>query len=103
MSTAERSGSLPSKHAHIVQFYGEDGVLLHELENYIGTALADGGSAIIIATVGHNDNLTHRLKSQGIDVAKTIAEGRYISLDATEVLSTFMVDGQPDAARFSET
>jgi hypothetical protein len=30
------------------------------------------------------------------------SEGAYVSLDAAEVLSTFMVNGWPDAARFFE-
>jgi PAS domain S-box-containing protein len=86
-----------------VQFYGDDGVLLHELNSHIGTALADGGSAIIIATAGHIDSLTHKLKSQGIDPRKAEAEGRYVALQASEVLSKFIVDRRPDRGRFSQT
>jgi PAS domain S-box-containing protein len=97
------SSSFPHEHVHTVQFYGDDGVLLHELKSYIGTALATGSSAIIIATAAHIDNLAHQLSGQGIDLAKARAESRYIALDATEVLSKFMVGGRPDPARFSET
>lgn len=50
MSTAGISSSLPHEHVHTVQFYGDDGVLLHELKSHIGAALARGSSAIIIAT-----------------------------------------------------
>jgi len=103
LAVAEFSSSVPREHAHTVQFYGDDGVLLHELEGYIGAALARGSSAIIIATSGHIDSLAYKLKGQGIDLAKVKADGRYIALEATEVLSKFMVEGQPDPVLFSET
>ena len=93
---------IPDEHVHTVQFYGDDGVLLHELNSYIGSALASGSSAIIIATVGHIENLSQKLKSQGIDLARATAENRYVALDAAEALSKFMVEGQPDPARFSK-
>ena len=60
--------TFPNEHVHTVQFYGEDGVLLHELNNYIGSALSSGCSAIIVATLAHIDGLAHKLKSQGIDL-----------------------------------
>jgi PAS domain S-box-containing protein len=103
LSIAGISSPLPHEHVHTVQFYGDDGVLLHELKSYIGTALAAGSSAIIIATAAHIDNLANQLSGQGIDLAKAKAESRYIALDATEVLSKFMVGGKPDPARFAET
>jgi PAS domain S-box-containing protein len=86
-----------------VQFYGDDGVLLHELNGHIGTALAEGSSAIVIATAGHIDGLAHKLKSRGIDPSKAEAEGRYVALHASEVLTKFMVDRRPDRGRFSRT
>lgn len=99
---AGTSSSLPRDHAHTVQFYGDDGVLLHELEKYIGSALASGSSAIVIASIGHIENLSLKLSKQGIDLDTATAENRYIALDAAEVLSKFMVNGRPNALRFSE-
>jgi PAS domain S-box-containing protein len=98
-----RASTFPNEHVHTVQFYGEDGVLLHELNNYIGSALSSGSSAIIIATLAHIDSLDRKLKSQGIDLGTATAESRYIALEATELLSKFMVHGRPDPLRFSET
>jgi MEDS: MEthanogen/methylotroph, DcmR Sensory domain len=37
-----------------------------------------------------------------LDIAAAIEQGRYIPLDAAEMLSTLMVNGQPDPARFLE-
>jgi PAS domain S-box-containing protein len=96
------SSQLPPEHVHSVQFYGDDGVLLHELESYIGKALAAGNSTVIIATPGHIDGLARKLTGQGIDLGKAKAEGRYVAMDAAKVLSEFMVNGRPDRGRFSE-
>jgi PAS domain S-box-containing protein len=103
LSTAEGSNSRPRDHLHTVQFYGDDGVLLQELNSHIGTALAEGSSAIVIATAGHIDGLAHKLKSGGIDPSKAEAEGRYVALHASEVLRKFMVDRRPDRGRFSRS
>lgn len=96
------AGSLPQERVHTVQFYGDDGVLLHELKNHIGSALASGSSAVVIATSGHIENLNRQLKSQGIDLSKAEAENRYTALEAADFLSKFILDGRPDSVRFSE-
>src|SRR5262249_40320301 len=38
-----------------------------------------------------------------IDFGAAVREGRYIALDAAETLATFMSDGMPDTAKFTET
>ena len=104
MSATEIPKVLPrtEHHAHVVQFYSEDKFLLEELSQFIGTALRAGSSAVIIATRGHADNLGQRLNNQGIDLAKAVADGRYVALDASETLAKLMAGSLPDAARFSE-
>lgn len=89
-------------HAHVVQFYREDRFLLDELSHFIGTALAAGSSAVVIATRGHEDSLAERLTGLGVDLGKAIADGRYVALDAAETLSRLMVGGLPDSARFAQ-
>jgi len=102
LSISGISTSLPHEHNHTVQFYGDDGALLHELMSHIGKALTRGSSAIIIATSAHIDEFAHKLKSQGIDLPRAKAESRYIALEATHVLSKFMVDGLPNRVLFSD-
>lgn len=103
MSVGEPSIPGSHDHSHTVQFYGDDGTLLHELKGYFGTALGSGSSAIIIATPAHIAGLTHELRNRGINIVRVQAEGRYIALDASNVLSKLMVGGTPDPARFTET
>jgi RimJ/RimL family protein N-acetyltransferase len=109
MSTA-RISSLPREQIarrssplseHVVQFYRDDQTMLRELENYIGGGLAKGSSAVVIATSGRCDSLAETLKNRGIDLAQATAEGRYTALDASEVLRILIVDGRPNALRFT--
>ncbi len=89
-------------HAHSVQFYGEDSVLLDGLSRFIGDSLEAQGSALVVATPAHREGLTQRLEDRGLDTAAAIEQGRYILLDAAETLSKFMLEGWPDPERFAE-
>lgn len=88
--------------AHVVQFYGEDRFLLGELSRFIGNALGSGGAAVVIATKAHREGLNQRLQDWGFDTARAIAQGRYLSLDAAEILSKIMHGESPDPALFFE-
>jgi signal transduction histidine kinase len=88
--------------AHVVQFYSEDSFLLDELSRFIGTALGNGGAAIVIATKAHREGLGYRLRLRGFDPLVAIQNGRYVPLDAAEILTKFMVGGSPDPGRFRE-
>jgi hypothetical protein len=102
MSVAELPSLIAQQHVHTVQFYGEDGVLLHELKGYLGSALSAGSSAIVIATQGHIAGLARTLEAHDIDIRKAEAENRYFALNATEVMSQLIIDGRPDPLRFEE-
>jgi signal transduction histidine kinase len=87
-------------HQHGVQFYSEDNFLLEELSEYIGKALRAGDAAIVVATEQHREGLLLWLTAQGLDIAELIEEGRFVSLDAGQVLAEFMLDGSPNEERF---
>lgn len=89
-------------HRHSVQFYGDDAFLLDELSQFIGSALGAGGVGIVVASKEHRDRLAQQLRRRGIDVTLATKQGRYVSLDAAKLLTKFMVNGMPDAARFAE-
>lgn len=88
---------------HEVLFYSEDVVLLENVSHFIGAALKFGNAAIVFATKPHRDMLLEELKAQGVDTDIFIQKGAFISLEATEALSTFMVDDWPDPDRFLES
>jgi hypothetical protein len=87
---------------HEVQFYSSDALLLGRLTYFIGAALMAGNAAIVFATKRHRDTLLHRLREYGVDVDAAIQRGSFVSLDAAETLSMFMVNDRPDATRFLE-
>ena len=87
---------------HEVGFYSDDASLLDDFTQFVGAALKSGSAAIVIATESHRDSLLLRLQAHGLDVGAAIEQGTYISLDAAETLSTFMVNDQPDPVRFQK-
>ena len=87
-------------HRHEVGFYSDDASLLDGFTQFIGAALNRGSAAIVVATKSHRDGILFRLQAHGLDIGTAIEQGRYISLDAAETLSTFMVNDQPDPVRF---
>ena len=87
---------------HFVQFYDTDAFLLNSLGGFIGTALKAGHGAIAVATQAHRDGLEEILRQNGLDVVTASNSGLFVSLDAAETLSKFMVDGLPHPERFTE-
>jgi diguanylate cyclase (GGDEF)-like protein len=90
--------------AHTVQFYEDDTFLLKGLSDYVGSALASGDTALVIATGDHLARLEQMLTARGLLEADTnAAHGQYIRLDADPMLPLFMQDGLLDEARFRDT
>ena len=94
---------LTGQETHLVQLYSDDGLLLDLLCRFVGGAIAVGDAAIVIATKAHHDGLAARLKARGLDTVKAVGQGRYLLVDAEEVLPRIMVDGQVSAPCFKET
>ena len=95
---------LPSQekitHSHEVHFYSDDAALLFGLACFIEAALNAGNPVIVVATESHRKGLLQTLLARGVDAAAATEQGRYLALDVYDALSTFMVNGLPDAARF---
>jgi KaiC/GvpD/RAD55 family RecA-like ATPase len=87
-------------HCHEVGFYSEDTGLLDDLTQFVRAALNAGNAAIVVATESNRDSLLLRLQAHGLDIGAAIEKGRYIALDAADVLPTFMLGGVPDPVRF---
>jgi hypothetical protein len=85
---------------HEAGFYSDDASLLDGFAQFVGAALKVGNAVIVVATEAHRSGLMPRLKAHGVDIAAAIEQGRYISLDAAETLSAFMVNNLPDPVRF---
>jgi PAS domain S-box-containing protein len=68
----------------------------------IGNVLCAGDATVVIATGPHREGLEERLRARDLDPEALRQQGRYVSLDAGETLSKFMVDEWPDANRFTD-
>lgn len=103
---ASRSAHSPEAeftYCHEVLFYSNDVVLLESIARFIGAALKFGNAAIAFATKLHRDMLLEELRAQGVDADALIQQGTYVSLDAADALSIFMIDEWPDTGRFFES
>ena len=87
---------------HEVQFYSSDFVLVESLSRFIASALKSRNAVVVLATKAHREDLVQQLIAGGFDVDDAKNRGTYISLDAADTLSTFMVDGTLDRLRCFE-
>jgi DNA-binding NarL/FixJ family response regulator len=89
-------------HRHEVHFFSDDAVFLDTVARFVVIALKAGNAAIVVATESHRDGIVRRMKKHGLDVDAATQQGKYVQLDVAKTLSTFMVNGMPDPARFFE-
>jgi excisionase family DNA binding protein len=87
---------------HIVQFYAADEMLIVAVSEYLGAGLQAGAAAILIATETHRSSIEDRLHLAGHDVVAARADGRFVSLNATETLASICNDGELSHERFQE-
>jgi CheY-like chemotaxis protein len=92
-------GKVESVYGHQVASYRDDASFVTDFARFIEAALRAGSPAIVIATEQHRKGLKEALQRRNCDIAAAIREKRYIALDASETLSTFMVDGWPNSDR----
>lgn len=97
-------GALPQKlqlpRLHEVQFHSDDASFLDTFASFIVSAIKGGDAAIVLLTRSRRDSLLQRLQAEGLDISGLSKQGRYLSLDPSDLLSTFMVNNLPDRDRF---
>lgn len=87
-------------HDHLVEFYETTAFLVGRVANFLVPSLRATDAAVVVATPQHCHAFAAAIRAQGIDLDAAICDGRYQSVHADALLSTFMVDGVPDPARF---
>jgi len=83
---------------HAVVFYPNDESLMDGFARFASSAFTDGNPVVVVATKSHHSGILKRLKEM-LDIESAIQRGSFIVADANEVLSTFMENGMPVAAR----
>ena len=86
--------------SHDVEFYSDDAAFVAGFTRFIEAALQAANAVIVVASESHRKSLLQRLQEHGVDVAAAMEQGRYVSLDVADTLSTFMVNDLPDPVRF---
>jgi hypothetical protein len=85
---------------HSVHFYASHGALIDRLCGVVCSGLLVGNSVLLVMTPNHRNELLKCLERLEVDVRKHAREGQFSIFDAEELLSSFMVEGNPDATSF---
>jgi hypothetical protein len=88
-------------HFHAVRFYRDDDSLCRIVGEFVGAGLEAGERAIVIATADHTRRIEGCLRERGLDINNLKELGDFVTLDAREILATFMRNDEPDRARFN--
>jgi len=90
-----------AEHFHGVRFYENDESLCRIVAEFVSEGLVAGEPALVVAAPEHRTGIMQELRARHCDTAHLQATGDLLLLDAREALSSFMVDGRPDATRFT--
>jgi DNA-binding NarL/FixJ family response regulator len=93
-------GRVDAKCNHQAEFYSDQAGLLVGFARFIEAALNAGKAVIAVVAESHRMSLREKLREHGVDIVTAVEQGRYVCLDVADTLSTFMVNGLPDPARF---
>jgi len=90
-------------HFHAVRFYENEASLCRIVANFLREGLAVGQPALVIATNPHAFGIVTELRARGLGVDGLLASHDLVIVDASEALTSFMVDGVPDPGKFDRT
>ena len=85
---------------HSVHFYGSHEALIDRLCGVVCSGLLVGNSVLLVMLPNHRNEIMKCLDRLEVDVRKHARDGRFSLFDAEEMLSTFMVEGTPNAKLF---
>lgn len=85
---------------HLVQLFDETNSLVLALSQFLHDGWQRGDHLLVVARPANWAATAPQLDALGCPVAKAIASGRLIVLDAATTLASFMVKGDPDPGKF---
>jgi hypothetical protein len=94
--------STEAGHFHAVKFYHDAESLCEIVGEFLVSGLAAGNPAIVIATPEHTARIEQCLAALGHDVDDLKRLGDLVTLDAADMLGTFMFDGVANAKAFRD-
>jgi DNA-binding NarL/FixJ family response regulator len=93
-------GRSPNSRRHEAAFYSNNELFLEDWTSIAADALTTGATFIVLAVDEHRNRLPAMLEARGVNVARAVRDGRFISFSVAEAISQWMVDGFPDETRF---
>jgi len=85
---------------HEAGFYADESMLLDDYVTFAESALNAGNGFVMVVTSSRRDAIYQRLQARGIDIERLIKERRCLWRDVPAALSSLLVDGRIDEARF---
>ncbi|HWY60117.1 MAG TPA: response regulator [Terriglobales bacterium] len=85
---------------HQVEFYPDDAAFVVGFTDFVEAHLRAGKVVIVVATESHRKSIQQRLQDHSVDIVAATEEGRYLSLDVGDMLSSFMRNDQLEPALF---
>lgn len=101
MKQTARSASTPEYHA--VRFYENEKSLARTVATFLSDGFMSQSPGIVVATPVFRGALLRELIARSADVVQLQRSNDLLLLDAEDTLSAFMVNGEPDAARFNDS
>jgi hypothetical protein len=99
-SAAPSLGRGEVSRCHEIEFYSDESSFLNGFTRFISAALKAGNAAVFVGTKAHRYALYEKLHTKSADIRAAIRVGKYVALDAVELLSNFMVNDMPNPSRF---
>jgi hypothetical protein len=87
---------------HVAQFFRDDDAVVERITALAAGSLSIGEAFILLATARHATAVERDLTTLSIDVEEARSTGRYVFLDAEEMLERLLPDGIPSALLFGE-
>src|SRR5688500_12402910 len=101
-TTADSRGSDRPPAEHFVQFYEDDDGIVDAAADFVASGLASDGAGIVVAAPKHRESIAARLSVRRFDLESLSQDGRYVAVDAAQIVASILVDGLPDASRFHD-
>lgn len=100
LRTAQLGATSKPRHNHAVGFYENDEFLTELVVDFVGPAIVDDETAVVIASKEHRKDFLAALEAIHPDITGAIRRGQLVMLDVYATRRTLMPDGVLDPARF---
>ncbi len=102
-TVAKRRDDADPGERHLVQFYEDEAYLYDSVGGWAARGLEDGEACVLVSTPQHRAGIEEQIARRGVDLERVAADGRYVALDAAELLSRCRSVGEDGALAIDES